>query len=204
MSLRAVVFDYYFTLVDPEVATVDREALAAWRARKVPDIDRDPARFVLLGDRWEHHGGASWRASREADHAGALAYDDVATALSALRALDLLVAVLSDADCAWLHASIARNELELDAVVCSEDVRCYKPNATPFLAVCDALGVSPGETAYVGDTPRLDVVGAREVGMTAVWLNRRRLSWPDDLPPSEHTISSLAELPAVLEGLDGP
>jgi putative hydrolase of the HAD superfamily len=200
VSVRAVVFDYYFTLADPEVATVDREALTAWRARKVPDVDRDPARFVLLGERWEHHGGASWRASREADHASAVAYDDVEQMLATLRALDLRVAVLSDADCSWLHESISRNGFELDAVVCSEDVRCYKPHAAPFLAVCDALGVAPAETAYVGDTPRLDVVGSRDAGMTAVWLNRRNLVWPTDVEPPAHSISSLAELALVVRG----
>jgi len=191
---RAVVFDYYFTLADPDAACVDHEELAAWRAKRVPDVDRDPARFVLLGDRWERHGGAALRASRERDHAMADAYDDVTPALSSLRARGLRVGVMSDADCAWLHASIARNGLELDAVVCSEDVGCYKPHPKPFHAIAEALEVEPSETVYVGDTPRLDIVGARNVGMTAVWLNRRSLVWPDDVAPPIHTIDSLLDL----------
>lgn len=193
-SLRAVVFDYYFTLTDPDASCTDLQELAEWRARRVPDVDRDPARFALLGERWERHGGVGLRTSRERDHATAAAYDDVAPALASLRSRGLGVGVMSDADCAWLHASIAHNGLELDAVVCSEDVRCYKPNRAPFLAIADALGVEPAEAMYVGDTPRLDVAGARDAGMRAVWLNRRELTWPDDLAPPAYTIDSLLEL----------
>lgn len=194
MTIRAVVFDYYFTLADPDASCRDREALAAWRAKRVPDVDRDPVRFALLGDRWERHGGPSLRASRERDHATAVAYKDVTPALTALRSRGLRLGVMSDADCAWLHASISRNRFELDAVVCSEDVGCYKPNPKPFLAIADALDVEPAEALYVGDTPRLDIVGARDIGMSAVWLNRRELTWPDDLPPPSQTISSLLDL----------
>jgi HAD superfamily hydrolase (TIGR01509 family) len=196
------VFDYYFTLADPDAACIDHEELAAWRATRTPDVDRDPARFVLLGERWERHGGASLRASRERDHAMADAYDDVAPVLASLRAGGFLLGVMSDADCAWLHASIARNRLELEAVVCSEDVGCYKPNPTPFLAIAEALGVEPEEAVYVGDTPRLDVAGARDVGMTAVWLNRRALTWPEELAPPDHSIVSLLELIEIVEIVD--
>lgn len=199
MTVRAVVFDYYFTLADPDAACLDHEALAAWRARRVPDVDRDPDRFVLLGDRWERHGGAALRASREHDHATAVAYPDVAPALRSLRARGLRVGVMSDADCAWLHASIDRNQLDLHGVVCSEDVGCYKPHPKPFLAIAEALDVELGDAVYVGDTPRLDVAGARDVGMTAVWLNRRQLTWPDDLEPPTHTINSLAEITETLD-----
>jgi len=48
-----------------------------------------------------------------------------------------------------------------------------KPDAAIFLAACEALGVAPAEAVYVGDDLQLDVVGAQQAGMRAVWLNRK-------------------------------
>ena len=49
MTIQAVIFDYYFTLVDPDASCLDREALAAWRAKRVPDVDRDPHAVARIG-----------------------------------------------------------------------------------------------------------------------------------------------------------
>jgi 2-haloalkanoic acid dehalogenase type II len=75
MTVRAVVFDYYSTLVDADVhalspiddllrrhgATADAaEVLAAWRSLGVPDVERaldgDLPSFDTLYDRWMTHG----------------------------------------------------------------------------------------------------------------------------------------------------
>lgn len=47
-----------------------------------------------------------------------------------------------------------------------------KPDPAIFLAACEALGVAPAETVYVGDDLRLDVEGAQKAGLRAVWMNR--------------------------------
>ena len=47
-----------------------------------------------------------------------------------------------------------------------------KPDAAIFLAGCAALGVAPEAAVYVGDDLRLDVAGAQQAGLRAVWLNR--------------------------------
>lgn len=47
-----------------------------------------------------------------------------------------------------------------------------KPHPDIFLAACAALGVAPAEAVYVGDDILLDVQGAQQAGMRAVWLNR--------------------------------
>jgi putative hydrolase of the HAD superfamily len=48
-----------------------------------------------------------------------------------------------------------------------------KPDPAIFLAACAALEVAPGEAVYVGDDLQLDVVGAQQAGLRAVWLNRK-------------------------------
>ena len=47
-----------------------------------------------------------------------------------------------------------------------------KPDPAIFLAACAQLGVAPGEAVYVGDDVLLDVKGAQQAGLRAVWLNR--------------------------------
>jgi HAD superfamily hydrolase (TIGR01549 family) len=48
-----------------------------------------------------------------------------------------------------------------------------KPEAAIFHAACEALGVAPSEAIYVGDDLQLDVVGAQNAGLRAVWMNRQ-------------------------------
>jgi 2-haloalkanoic acid dehalogenase type II len=47
-----------------------------------------------------------------------------------------------------------------------------KPDPAIFLTACEALQVAPHEAVYVGDDLRLDVQGAQQAGLTAVWMNR--------------------------------
>jgi HAD superfamily hydrolase (TIGR01549 family) len=49
---------------------------------------------------------------------------------------------------------------------------CAKPDPAIFRAACDALEVAPHEAVYVGDDVLLDVKGAQQAGLRAVWLNR--------------------------------
>jgi putative hydrolase of the HAD superfamily len=224
-GVLAVVFDYYFTLADPDAPAAreaavrsaeghDHDALRdAWRGLRVPDVPRaltgELPPFESYGDRWERQGAelarlglatdsTVWRTCREASHANAPLYGDVAPALAALDHAGLASAVVSDADTAWLGASIQRNHLRVDVVLSSEDVGCYKPHQSLFRTACEHLGISPSAAVYVGDSPPLDVVGARNAGLTAIWLNRAGVDYPSDLEPPDHTITTLAELPELL------
>lgn len=47
-----------------------------------------------------------------------------------------------------------------------------KPDPAIFLAACEALNVAPSEAVYVGDDLHLDVAGAQQAGLRAVWLRR--------------------------------
>jgi putative hydrolase of the HAD superfamily len=47
-----------------------------------------------------------------------------------------------------------------------------KPDPSIFLSACAALGVAPQDAIYVGDDLRLDVQGAQQAGLRAVWMNR--------------------------------
>ncbi len=76
-----------------------------------------------------------------------------------------------------------------------------KPEAAPFLAACQQLGVSPSESVFVGDDLRCDIGGARAVGMATVWVP----------PPTSHrgagaamadlVVTSIEEVPKAADRL---
>jgi HAD superfamily hydrolase (TIGR01549 family) len=70
-------------------------------------------------------------------------------------------------------------ESYLDFLLTSEEAGAEKPHPTIFRTALHRAGVSPEETVMVGDNWSADIVGARGVGIRAVWLNRRRLPRPD-------------------------
>ncbi len=55
-----------------------------------------------------------------------------------------------------------------------------KPDARIFLHACDALRCAPAQVLHVGDDFELDVVGAVNAGLQAVWLRRDPV--PDQVP----------------------
>ncbi|MFF4576995.1 HAD family hydrolase [Streptomyces sp. NPDC001389] len=83
-----------------------------------------------------------------------------------------------------------------EVLVCAAELGVSKPDAAAFLAACGALGLPPAEVAYVGDQPEIDARGARDAGLTAVWLDRDGGRGPG--PAGVHRIEGLERLPALL------
>ena len=122
-------------------------------------------------------------------------YDDAPPLLDQLAGRYALGLVTNGA------ADLQREKLRLSrlghhfaSVVVSAEVGAGKPEPLVFERALDELGVAPGEAMMVGDNFKRDVEGARRLGMSAVWLDRR--ARPP--VPGTITIASLAELPAAL------
>ena len=126
------------------------------------------------------------------------AFHDVPDALTEIQSR-WKTGILSNADDDYLFPLLDRLGFQFPVVHTSEIARAYKPHPLPFHQVLQELKVKPEETVYVGDNPYDDVLGAKSVGMGAVWINRNGRTRPDDLPAPDHQISSLAELPGILE-----
>ncbi len=108
------------------------------------------------------------------------------------------IAVLSNADDGFLLPNLELLDLEFETVLSSEMARSYKPQPELFREMLSRLSLSPEETVYVGDRHYEDVYGASEVGMNAVWIDRGDRGLRSDLPPPNHRIASLLELPALI------
>ncbi|GEM_PF-150038 len=92
----------------------------------------------------------------------------------ALRMLSgrVRLAVLSNADEAFLHPALWQTGVRYAAVVSSESAQAYKPAPEAYGELLRTLGVQPGRVWYVGDHLHEDVYGSTEAGMTAIWVNR--------------------------------
>ncbi len=85
-----------------------------------------------------------------------------------------------------------------EVLVCADDLGVSKPEAGAFHAACEALALEPGEVAYVGDKIDIDACGARDAGLTGIWLDRGGA--PGELPVGVHRITGLDQLPGLLRG----
>lgn len=78
--------------------------------------------------------------------------------------------------------------------VAARDVGALKPDPKIFRKVIEDTGLAMSEVLYVGDDPTMDIVGSRAAGMRPIWINRDGASWPSDIEPAEHDITSLTGL----------
>ena len=121
-------------------------------------------------------------------------------AVAALRRAGLRTAVVSNtglAPGAYVERALRARALGplIDHWIWSDEVRSWKPGQAIFRAALDALGVSASETAFVGDTPEADVLGAQQAGFATVVQvgGKRAAGVKPDLQ-----LASVAELPTAL------
>jgi len=225
----AVFFDVDFTLIHPGprfqgvgyarscarhgiVVDESRFDAAVEQAAGVLDsVEQiyDDALFVRYTRRIiEHMGGsgpAVETAAREiyddwASHHDFVLYDDVPEALRALHAQGIRLGLISNS-----HRPLESfdSHFELDGLisvrVSSADHGFLKPHPSIFRAALEAMRVTAGEAAMVGDSVAHDVAGARQVGMRAILIARGgRPAIPAINDTQVDVIQSLGELPALL------
>lgn len=80
-------------------------------------------------------------------------------------------------------------------IVAGEAGMPAKPDCRPFLFCLEKLGIAPAEAIYVGDDWRIDICGAKEVGIQPIWLQHHSVSrrWPA-VETSVPIITSLVQL----------
>ena len=129
-------------------------------------------------------------------------------ALRRIRAAGFKLGLISNADtmevAAWADSPIAGL---FDAEIFSCEAGCAKPDPEIFRKCLDALELTPGVCLFVGDGGSNELAGAKEVGLSTVFVSEVVAElWPDRIPDrksiSDHHI---VEVPEILDllGLRG-
>lgn len=153
---------------------------------------------LVGGDPSEKVNAAWWDDYGRDYEAAWTSYPDVTDCLEALRSIEPRprLGVLTNGDSNQQRDKLARFGLIdlLDGVFVSSEIGFAKPDPRSFLTACDALGVPPGETLFVGDSLEVDALAAIEAGLVGVWLDR---SGTDRVVPCSR-ITTLGEVPGLL------
>jgi len=121
--------------------------------------------------------------------------EDVLQGLSSRYKVALLSNTMSDQPKILLRE--AGLDKYFDVIYCSRDLGVRKPNPAIFDIVLKELGVQPVNTVHVGDSVEADMFGARDSGITGVWIKT-----PDQPVWNGYAITSICDLPAFLRTLE--
>lgn len=124
-------------------------------------------------------------------------FDDVLSTLRTLKERRFILGLLTNLNKDM--GPICRDlglEAYLDFVVTSGEVGADKPSPPIFLKALQRAAVSASEAVHVGDQYKIDIIGARGVGIAPILLDRyHQYSAVSDCP----RIHSLVELPGYLK-----
>jgi HAD superfamily hydrolase (TIGR01662 family) len=222
MSVRAVVFDVDFTLVQPgafigpqgyvelgrsfglelDAGRYDAAREAALTGLVLPDdhVHDDEiwiafTERIVVGmgaDAAEARGCAEAMTRAWEDAENFLVYEDTIPTLRVLREAGLKLGLVTNS-ARDLDTFVVHHGLDVDAGVVSRDHGYSKPSPSIFRAILELLQVEPEEAVMVGDSPRDDIEGARAIGMHAILVDREAR-----FPDYPGRLQDLRGLPAAL------
>ena len=212
--IRAVLFDLDGTLYDRDavVAAVTHEQVETLCGR-FGDVDRGQLvnRMLALDDHGYARRADVYRtllAGMEVDESLAADLEahfwdcycrhcdsprDAVETLDALRTSGRKLALVTNGPVAWQSRKLKTLGLTdyFHEVLISEAEGVAKPDPRIFARALERLGVAPHEAMFVGDHPEIDVAGAQDAGLIAVW---KRVSYWALKRSDVHVIDGLREV----------
>jgi 2-haloacid dehalogenase len=219
MTVRAITFDCYGTLVDWETG------IRAWTGKLL--AQKDGAAAAITPDdffhRWEEHQMALLTPYRGYRDLAARAVERVLRDVKlpvgpddgqsfadsmttwrpfpdtgeAIRRLGgrFKIGIISNMDNVVLFETVARLGAPVHMRTSAEDARAYKPDPAIFKLALTRLGLDPGQVLHAGFGWKYDLGTARELGMKTCFVNRGRIALPDglDCDMEVPTLSALAD-----------
>ncbi len=121
-------------------------------------------------------------------------FDDVLSTLKALKEQYLTLGLLTNfnGDMKLICRELGLGPY-IDFVVTSGEAGFNKPKSPIFLAALQQAGVNASEAIHVGDQYKLDVIGARGVGITPILIDRYDLYPEVSDCPRIHSLTELTE-----------
>jgi 2-haloacid dehalogenase len=87
----------------------------------------------------------------------------------------------------------------IDTVISVDAAGIYKPSPRVYQLAVDHLKLLPVRIGFVSSNG-WDAIGAKAFGFTVFWVRRNDMPLDRHGPRPDYIISSLAELPALVEG----
>jgi putative hydrolase of the HAD superfamily len=228
-QIRGVVFDLFHTLTGREsersdlpwtadVLGVPRarwdEALLQSSRRRLTGEERDPYRIVSTLARALNpeiddariRAAVTARVQRFRETLYRIPVENLDT-LHELRGAGFRLGLISNADAmevaAWADSPMSGL---FDSEVFSCDAGCVKPEAAIYDRCLRELGLRGEECLFIGDGGSNELAGAKEAGMTAVFVSGVVAElWPDSvsrrLAQSDHHVRAVPDVLSLLESL---
>ena len=117
--------------------------------------------------------------------------------VEALRTLSshYRLAIISNVDDDIFAATVRALEVDFDMVLTSEQARSYKPSPRNFELASTRLGLPKDRILHVAESLRHDIVPAKAMGFSCVWVNRVKASrWAAGASGATGDTSSGADL----------
>lgn len=121
--------------------------------------------------------------------------DGAIEVLEKLKSEGLKLGIITNGSVHSQNAKIDQVQIRdfFDTVVVSDEVQVKKPDERIFQIALERLHVKPEQTWYVGDHPVNDILGARDAGLTPVWLEGF-MPWAEKIEKPGIVIRELREL----------
>jgi 2-haloacid dehalogenase len=126
------------------------------------------------------------------------AFPDTAPTLNKLGQLGYKRTILSNIDRDLLQKTIRSNNLEVDDFITAQDVRSYKPSKGHWLEFFRRTGAKKEELLHVANSVYHDIIPAKEIGISTVWVNRYEDEPPTRVKP-DFIVPDISELIEVLQ-----
>jgi 2-haloacid dehalogenase len=123
-------------------------------------------------------------------------FPDVDEVLDQLSNARYKLAVISNIDDDLLKATpLGRS---FDVVCTAERAKGYKPDGTLFRYFLTASGLDVNEIFHSGQSQNTDLVGAKPIGFTVAWINRRGLARAEGVPEPDFEFRDLRPILKLL------
>jgi 2-haloacid dehalogenase len=125
-------------------------------------------------------------------------FPEVRSALGEARARGWKLAILSNTDRDFIEASLEQIGVEFELAIVASELGSYKPARKHWDAFYAQTGAATDQHVHVAQSHYHDVVPARALGLTTVWINRfgERAE-----PAPTRELPDLSRLPDTLDEL---
>jgi 2-haloacid dehalogenase len=122
-------------------------------------------------------------------------YEDAVPTANALKSQRIKTAVLTTVP-SWLFRHVLEeNDVKIDFICTAREAKAVKPNPQIYRAVLQEFGVKPDEALMVGDTPEIDIIPPKKLGMKTALLCRKEKK---TVKEADYVITSLRQLLKII------